>query len=75
MTIEDYYNEAKSWCYCGHLGDGPSEDVADPMWRSQHAGINGHGPCNVEGCECMQFTWKGFTERFQGHLNERSEND
>ena len=32
-------------CTCGHL-------------KSQHAGLNGHGICTEEGCECAQFTWE-----------------
>ncbi len=70
--MAEHYLHAKSWCYCGHLGDGPS--IGDPMRRSFHGGINGHGPCNVEGCDCMQFTWKGFTNHFQKSLDERGKN-
>ena len=50
-----YFDEPKSWCYCGHLGDG---------LNSQHSGINGHGRCEANGCDCEQFTWKRFTNRF-----------
>lgn len=71
MVIEEYYHEAKSWCFCNHLGDGPIEDVADPMWRSSHAGINGHGECLIPGCDCKQFTWKRFTNRYQEWLDDR----
>ena len=52
----DSFEEPKSWCFCGHLGDGIN---------SQHAGVNGHGRCEVEGCDCDQFTWKRFTNRFR----------
>lgn len=69
--IEWFFNEAKSWCFCGHLGDGPSQDVADPMWRSFHDGINGHGRCLVMGCDCGQFTWKKYTHRYEETILER----
>lgn len=62
---EEHFYEPKSWCFCGHLGDGPMESFpGDPMWRGHHGGINGHGACMVEGCDCEQFTWKRFTNRF-----------
>lgn len=78
-TKQDHFMEPKSWCYCGHLGDGPSETPSEettdpmqrtqyggfnPMWKGQHGGFNGHGRCEVEGCDCEQFTWKRFTNRF-----------
>lgn len=56
------WEEAKSWCYCDHLGDGIN---------SQHDGINGHGACNVEGCDCGQFTWKRFRSSYQQHLDSQ----
>ena len=62
------YKHAKSWCYCGHLGDGM--DGGDPMRRSVHGGINGHGPCLVEGCDCRQFTWRRFTNEFLAVVQE-----
>jgi hypothetical protein len=40
--MAEHYEHAKSWCYCGHLGDGLTSD--DPMRRSHHGGLNGHGP-------------------------------
>lgn len=55
------YQSPKSWCFCGHQGDGPA---------SQHGGINGHGACKVEGCDCQQFTWKGWTKDFQAKLDK-----
>lgn len=68
----EFFDEPKSWCYCGHLGDG---------LNSQHGGLNGHGACQAESwrkdptednpdnhivipCDCKQFTWKRFTNRF-----------
>lgn len=34
-------------CYCGHL-------------QSKHAGLNGHGHCQIEDCDCEQYTFKSF---------------
>ena len=56
-----------SICRCGHVGDAPLEgspnyDRAQRMRRPiEHAGIIGHGECEV--CppgECVQFRWKEF---------------
>lgn len=55
QTEEKYFDEPKSWCYCGHTGDGPN---------SEHAGWNGHGRCYYHNCDCEQFTWKRFTSSF-----------
>jgi hypothetical protein len=46
--------QPKSMCKCGHSGDGP-ESQHDPRYAE------GHGPCHVEGCDCEQFTWAGWT--------------
>lgn len=43
----------KSFCTCGHTGDGP---------KSQHGGEIGHGSCMVKGCKCEKFTWKEFID-------------
>lgn len=58
----EHYEHAKSWCYCGHKGDGHTSD--NRKETSVHGGINGHGPCQVEGCDCQQFTWKAWTRKF-----------
>lgn len=53
------YYGPKSICKCGHVGDGTI---------SQHHGsviAPGHGGCKVEGCNCIQFTWAGWTEEFK----------
>ena len=60
------WEEAKSWCYCGHYGDGIN---------SQHAGVNGHGACQVEGCDCGQFTWKSFRESYQQQVLDQAKRD
>lgn len=67
------FEGAKSWCTCGHLGDGTKDNTADPMWRSMHGGEIGHGPCLVEGCDCMKFTWERFIQKYQRWLNRRSQ--
>lgn len=41
---------AKSYCTCGHTGDGG---------LGEHDGLNGHGPCRV--CDCRKFTWDRWT--------------
>lgn len=64
MQQEEFFEEPKSWCYCGHLGDG---------LNSQHAGINGHGRCEFNSCDCDQFTWKRFTNRFNEWRARREE--
>lgn len=55
------YPGAKSTCSCGHTGDGTGSD---------HAGLIGHGPCNVEGCDCKQFTWIDWLPGFKEYLAE-----
>lgn len=57
----EQYQKAKSWCFCGHMGDGPD---------SAHLGFNGHGACSMEGCDCEQFTWKGFTKYYQRLIDQ-----
>lgn len=61
----------KSWCVCGHLGDGIDDSNPNPMWRVHHGGIEGHGPCLVEGCDCKKFTWHRFIQKYQRWLNRR----
>lgn len=46
----------KSWCECGHTGDGPGSQH-EQRWSE------GHGPCKVEGCPCRQFTWASWIVR------------
>lgn len=49
-TASNPYDHGKSICLCGHTGDGPG---------SQHANTlaEGHGPCMVNKCTCLKFTW------------------
>ncbi|MHC4229458.1 MAG: hypothetical protein ACYSW0_18665 [Planctomycetota bacterium] len=73
MLTDKHYEHAKSWCFCGHLGDGLRSD--DPMKRSLHGGINGHGPCLVEGCDCDQFTWRRWTKDFERYIAKEARNE
>jgi hypothetical protein len=53
---------AKSFCKCGHLGDG-----AGSAHRNDY-GPNlspGHGACMLPDCPCTKFTWKRFTPEFE----------
>ena len=52
-----HYIGGKSFCYCGHTGDGA---------ESEHGGLNGHGACHL--CDCPQFTWKEWTPLFEQFL-------
>lgn len=54
------FDAPKSFCTCGHLGDGPFSLHRDFSYAS------GHGSCVVPGCDCEKFTWAHFTPTFQG---------
>jgi len=58
------YPKAKSLCECGHTGDGPGSDHGETWF----ALADGHGPCQVPGCACSQFTWVGWTLPFSRFL-------
>lgn len=45
----------KSFCKCGHLGDGSNSDHEDGIQP-------GHGKC--KHCACATFTWKAFTPEY-----------
>jgi hypothetical protein len=63
MDLMQYQeNNPLSICECGHTGDGAN---------SEHATIfqYGHGACNVDGCNCKQFTWVKWTAEAQNILN------
>ena len=53
--IKDDYLAPRSFCSCGHLGDGRHSDHMNTPFEY------GHGKCKVDGCSCKQFTWKKFT--------------
>ena len=59
--------QPKSICTCGHTGDGPNSEHGAKVLP------NGHGACLVEGCDCRQFTWAGFTPEFQEELDRDKE--
>lgn len=54
----------KSRCECGHLGDGPNGQ----HMNSLESGAPGHGPCVVEECECMKFTWADFLPSYRRYM-------
>jgi len=56
--------EAKSICYCSHLGDGLYGDHEDRY-------SVGHSRCKVSGCKCIQFTWKKWTPEYEEFLKSQ----
>jgi len=62
--MPENYQKAKSMCDCGHHGDGPNSDHEDHFQF-------GHGRCKVSGCDCIQFTWVGWTLPFEEYLERR----
>lgn len=58
------YEQPKSVCTCGHLGDGK---------QSEHAGLFGHGSCSHPGCACTKFTWARHTDAFTKHMGFKKE--
>ena len=57
------YPLPKSVCVCGHSGDGPLSAHRPRLFAE------GHGACHISNCDCLQFTWKGWTEEFQAALD------
>lgn len=51
-AINAHTEGGKSYCECGHRGDGPNSQHED---RTKYA--PGHGKCTVEGCACTKFGW------------------
>ena len=61
--IQEYgWFNPKSICACGHTGDGGNSQHLDGLQR-------GHGRCKVDGCNCAQFTWVGWTEHAEKMLS------
>ena len=58
----------KSFCTCGHAGDGDGVDVDTHV--STHGSIDGHGVCFVSGCECRKFTWSAHTHTYEAALQK-----
>jgi hypothetical protein len=54
-TKEHPWPGPRSFCECGHTGDGPNSQHAD----SVH-GARGHGKCLYRDCPCGKFTWDRF---------------
>lgn len=65
MDLSDFHGP-KSKCTCGHTDiEHGSKLTTDYRVVSSH-----HGGCLVDGCNCQQFTWAGFTKEFETYLNE-----
>ena len=60
---QEGYLGPRSLCRCGHEGDGY------PSHHESYNGSAGHGVCSVEGCDCNQFTFAGFTRAFADFRN------
>jgi len=70
----DNFPEPRSYCACGHTGDGP---------QSQHAPIafahpnalrgEGAGQCTVRDCPCKRFTWTCFRPEYLRHNRPRNQ--
>ena len=69
------YDGPRSLCNCDHTGDGPNSQHST---RESGKGLSspsfdeGHGKCNVEGCTCGCFTWKGFSSEYHEFLKEQA---
>ena len=56
--MKDMTKVARSFCKCGHKGDGSHSDHSNTYPVQQ----DGHGRCMVVGCNCSQFIWERFTD-------------
>ena len=66
----------KSFCFCGHTGDGENSQHADEICMGFRE--FGSGKCLVKGCDCTRFTWKGWImmpkrSGYRGRLLTRKE--
>jgi len=57
--LSEGWKGGKSFCECGHTGDGDN---------SQHAGLLGHGPCKHPNCNCVKFTWVTFVPEYEKQI-------
>lgn len=48
----------KSFCQCGHTGDGPNSEHDDTVQA-------GHGACKASDCDCPKFSWARFTDLYR----------
>ena len=63
LKFEDF-PMPKSYCQCGHSGDGPGSNHTDTHL------VKGHGECMVPGCGCKKFTWVDFYPHYKTLLPE-----
>jgi len=52
----------------GKKGEFDPHKIADQMCRcghkkSEHIGLDGHGPCSVRSCACGKFIWSYFLDK------------
>lgn len=71
--MDIFFNGPKSYCKCGHLGDGDNSDHIISTDRFGRVTAQGHGPCKVAGCSCSKFAWDKFTEPFMNWYNRNAE--
>jgi|PlaIllAssembly_1097288.scaffolds.fasta_scaffold14217_4 hypothetical protein len=55
----------RSFCVCGHTGDGPNSEHEDTNLES------GHGPCKE--CMCERFTWERFAVWYDILMERRTQ--
>jgi hypothetical protein len=61
------HKKPHSVCVCGHSGDGPNS-----AHRANVGGLaDGHGACTADGCDCIQFSWAGWTLEFRKALDAK----
>ena len=61
MKGEQFMEKEIDVCKCGHVG-GKSASLIGIQEHEPSNGIaEGHGKCKEKGCECVKFTWVGFT--------------
>jgi hypothetical protein len=61
QALADGWNGPRSFCTCGHLGDGPESHHGDDLQP-------GHGACRR--CDCQQFSWRRWTLQFGEALSK-----
>lgn len=61
FTHEYAKKAPKSFCSCGHTGDGANSEHKDTVQA-------GHGACAASDCDCKKFSWAKYTDMFQRAL-------
>jgi hypothetical protein len=67
QAVARAYDGPRSICQCNHLGD--LSIGVQRSTSSQHAGLVGHGECEVPGCGCTKFSWRAWTAGFAAALS------